>query len=108
MANGFNERMIEPVHIAYVSGPLFLIGLAVVLSRRSAIMMLMGIELMLNAANLNLVAFSNQNPEVSGQIFALFVMVVAAAEVAVGLAILLAVYKGYKSTDPEKLNRLKG
>lgn len=99
--------MIEPGMIAYVSGPLFLIGLAVILSRRSAIMMLMGVELMLNAANLNLVAFSNQHPEGSGQLFALFVMVVAAAEVTVGLAILLGVYKTYKTTDPERLNRLK-
>ena len=76
-----------------LSALLFLVGAFGVLTRHNAIMVLMSIELMLNAANINFVAFSHYHNNLDGQIFALFIIALAAAEVAVGLAILLAVYQ---------------
>lgn len=76
-----------------LSALLFLVGAYGVLTRTNAIMVLMSIELMLNAANINFVAFAHHNNSLDGQIFALFIIALAAAEVAVGLAILLAVYQ---------------
>jgi len=76
-----------------LSALLFMVGAYGVLTRRNAIMVLMSIELMLNAANLNFVAFAHYHNNLDGQIFALFVIALAAAEVAVGLAILLTLYK---------------
>lgn len=87
---------------------LFSIGLAVVVTKRNAILVLMGIELMLNAVNLNLVAFSQNDPDrLQGQLFALFVIVIAAAEVTVALAIILKVYAYYKTIDLTKVDELK-
>ena len=68
----------------------------------------MGIELMLNAANLAFVAFANQHQELSGQIFVFFVITVAAAEVAVGLALIVTIFRTRKSIDVDQLNSLKG
>ncbi len=82
-----------------VSAVLFTIGVVGVLVRRNAIVMFMSIELMLNAVNLTLVAYSNRFGSVEGQVFVFFVMAVAAAEAAVGLAIILAVYRKLRSTD---------
>lgn len=96
-------------HLYILSALLFSIGLMVVIMKRNAIMMLMGIELMLNAANLNLIAFNQKTPnELDGQLFSLFVMVIAVCETAVGLAIILQVYRHYGTSVPDEINELKG
>jgi len=81
-------------------------GLLIVLIKKNAVFVLLGIELMLNAANLNLVAFSKFDPNLNGQIFAIFSVVIAAGEAAIALAILLNIYKTYKSSDLDDLNTL--
>ena len=91
----------------WLSSALFSIGVLGVLYRRNAIINFMCIELMLNAVNLLLVAFSAKLNDASGQVFVFFIMAVAAAEVAVGLAILVLMYRNTKSTDINILNRLK-
>jgi len=91
-----------------LSSILFCIGVMGVLFRRNAIIIFMSIELMLNAVNLLLVAFSAFHNDAAGQVFVFFTMAVAAAEIAVGLAILVVVYRNTKSTDIDVLNRLKG
>jgi NAD(P)H-quinone oxidoreductase subunit 4L len=94
-------------HYLIIAALLFSIGLGVAITKRNAIAVLIGIELMLNAVNLNLVAFNQGNPVLSGQLFALFVMVVAAAESAIALAILLKVYRHYQTIDLDKVDNLK-
>ncbi|PRY12683.1 NADH dehydrogenase subunit K [Pontibacter ummariensis] len=85
-------------HILLLSALLFSIGVFAVISKRHAVVVLMGIELIFNAANLNLVAFSRHDPALlQGQLFSLFVIVVAAAEAAVALAIVLRVYQYFKT-----------
>lgn len=91
----------------WLSTALFIIGVLGVLYRRNAIIIFMCIELMLNAVNLLLVAFSAFHGDGSGQVFVFFIMAVAAAEVAVGLAILIVIYHNTKSTDINVLNKLK-
>ena len=91
----------------YLSAALFCIGLAGALTRRNAIILFMSVELMLNAVNLLMVAFSNHLGDASGQVFVFFVMVVAAAEVAVGLAILMMIYRNTGSVDVGFLKKLK-
>jgi NADH-quinone oxidoreductase subunit K len=94
-----------------LSAFLFAIGLAGALTRRNAIMVLIGIELMLNAANLNFIAFwrYGQNPEaLTGVVFVLFSIGVAAAEAAVGLALIISIYRHYRTTNVDELNSLKG
>ena len=90
-----------------VSAVLFTIGVLGVLVRRNAIVMFMCIELMLNAVNLTLVAYSNRFGSVEGQVFVFFVMAVAAAEAAVGLAIILAVYRKLRSTDVDDAHLMR-
>ena len=90
-----------------VSAVLFTIGVVGVLVRRNAIVMFMSVELMLNAVNLTLVAYSNRFGSVEGQIFVFFVMAVAAAEAAVGLAIILAVYRKLRSTDVDDAHLMR-
>jgi NADH-quinone oxidoreductase subunit K len=116
---------VVPIPIWYylvLSSLLFSIGLFTVLSRRNAIGILMGLELMFNASNINLVAF-NQRWGVTmtlqafsrasniaspvGQIFTIFTITVAAAEVAIGIALIIAMYRHYKSIDTESINLLK-
>lgn len=92
----------------WLSSILFTIGVMGVLYRRNAIIIFMCIELMLNAVNLLMVAFSNYLNDATGQVFVFFIMAVAAAEVAVGLAILVVIYRNTKSVDINFLNRLKG
>ncbi len=87
---------------------LFCIGIMGVLFRRNAIIILMCIELMLNAVNLLLVSFSAYGNNSDGQVFVFFIMVVAAAEVAVGLALLMSIYRNIASTDIDVLSKLKG
>ena len=91
----------------WLSAALFTIGVLGVLYRRNAIIIFMCIELMLNAVNLLLVAFSDYYNDASGQVFVFFIMAVAAAEVAVGLAILIMMYRNTKTTDINTLDRLK-
>ena len=86
---------------------LFTIGVMGVLFRRNAIIMFMCIELMLNAVNLLLTAFSTLHNDPGGQVFVFFIMAVAAAEVSVGLAILVLVYRNFTSIDINVLNKLK-
>ena len=90
-----------------LSTVLFTIGVLGVLFRRNAIIIFMSVELMLNAINLLLVAFSSYLSDSKGQVFVFFIMAVAAAEVAVGLAILMMVHRNTKSTDINVLNKLK-
>ena len=92
----------------YLSALLFCVGILGVLYRRSTVVMLMSVEMMLAAANLLLVAFSVMHLDTSGQVFVVFSMAVAAAEVAVGLAILVAIYRNVGSIDIDRLTNLKG
>mgnify|MGYP006167348843 CR=1 FL=1 len=92
----------------FLSIALFTIGIVGVLTRRNAIIIFMCIELMLNAVNLLFTAFSSYMGDSDGQIFVFFIMVVAAAEAAVGLAILVLVYRNTRSTDVSFLDQLKG
>jgi NADH-quinone oxidoreductase subunit K len=92
----------------WLSTVLFTIGVLGVLFRRNAIIIFGCIELMLNAVNLLMVAFSSHLNDANGQVFVFFIMIVAAAEVAVGLAILVMMYRNTKSVDIDILNRLKG
>ena len=94
-------------HYLAVSAALFAVGVAGVLVRRNLLIVLMSIELMLNAANLAFVTFSRAIGGMDGQIIVLFVMTVAAAEVAVGLAIVLAVFRVRETTNVDKINLLK-
>jgi len=82
-------------------------GLLIVLIKKNAVFVLIGIELMLNAANLNLVAFSKFDPDLNGQVFAIFSEVISAAEADIALAILLNIYKTYDSSDLDDLNTLE-
>ena len=91
-----------------LSAILFTMGALGVLIRRNALVIFMSVELMLNAANLALVAFSRLYLNLNGQIFVFFVMTVAAAEVAVGLALIVAIFKSKHSIDVDQLNSLKG
>ena len=91
-----------------VAALLFTIGLIGVLVRRSALIIFMSIELMLNAVNLSFVAFSGQHGQMDGQIFVFFVMSVAAAEVAVGLAILVAIFRNRETANVDEVHLLKG
>ena len=90
-----------------LSGILFAIGAAIVLVRRSAVISLMGVELMLNSANLAFVTFARIHGNVSGEIMAFFVMVVAAAEVVVGLAIVVSLFESRVTTNVDDLDLLK-
>jgi len=94
-------------HYILLSSIIFTIGVIGVLIRRNAIVIFMSIELMLNAVNLLLAAFSVHHNDASGQIFVFFIMALAAAEVAVGLAIIVMVYRNNASTDVDILNKLK-
>jgi NADH-quinone oxidoreductase subunit K len=98
---------VNPANYLILSGLLFTIGTVGVLLRRNAIVVFMCVELMLNAANLTLVTFSRINGTLDGQIMAFFVMVVAAAEVVVGLAIILAIFRTRRSASVDDVNLLK-
>jgi NADH:ubiquinone oxidoreductase subunit K len=91
-----------------LAAALFCIGVYGVIARKNGVMVLMSIELILNAVNINLVAFSTMTDALSGQVFALFVIAVAAAEVGVGLAIVLAIFRNYKTVDLDQVDLMKG
>ncbi|MGB0385949.1 MAG: NADH-quinone oxidoreductase subunit NuoK [Ardenticatenaceae bacterium] len=95
-------------HYLLLSAILFSLGVMGVLLRRSAIIVFLSIELMLNAVNLSFVAFSRELATVDGQVVVFFVMTVAAAEVAVGLALIVAHYRSLGSTDIDKVHQLRG
>jgi NADH-quinone oxidoreductase subunit K len=95
------------VNYIYLSVVLFAVGTATVLLRRNAIVVFMGIELMLNSANLAFVVFARIHGNLDGQLIALFVMVVAAAEVVVGLAIIMAIFRARRSASVDDANLLK-
>jgi NADH-quinone oxidoreductase subunit K len=110
MNNLHAQMIVEGVpllHYIWLSAILFSLGVMGVLYRRNAIVIFMCIELMLNAVNLLLVAFSRFHNDAGGQVFVFFIMAVAAAEVAVGLAILMMIFRNTQSTDIDFLNRLK-
>jgi len=94
-------------HYILLSAIIFTIGVIGVLIRRNAIVIFMSVELMLNAVNLLLTAFSVHHNDPSGQVFVFFIMALAAAEVAVGLAIIVMIYRNTNSTDVNILNKLK-
>ena len=87
---------------------LFCIGVYGVIARRNAVLVLMSIELILNAVNLNLIAFALLHGSVDGQVFALYVIAVAAAEVGVGLAMVLMIYRNRRSISLDELSEMKG
>jgi NAD(P)H-quinone oxidoreductase subunit 4L len=91
-----------------LSAVLFGCGIYGVLTRKHTVLVLMSIELMLAAVNINLVAFGAYNGNVAGQVFALFVLTIAAAEVGVGLAIVLLIYRNIRSADLDDVDVLKG
>ena len=90
-----------------LSAVLFVIGVVGVLIRKNIIIILLSIELMLNAANINFVAFSHYLQDITGQVFVFFVMTVAAAEVAVGLAIVIALYRNRSTINVEDISLMK-
>ena len=95
------------VNYIYLSTSLFAIGAATVLVRRNAIVVFVGVELMLYATNLTFVTFARMHGSLDGQVIALFVMVVAAAEVVVGLAIIMAIFRARRSASVDAANLLK-
>ncbi|MBN1452428.1 MAG: NADH-quinone oxidoreductase subunit NuoK [Anaerolineales bacterium] len=100
--------MVDVTYYIALSAILFTIGALGVLIRRNALIIFMSIELMLNAANLAFVAFANTYHQLNGQIIVFFVIAVAAAEVAVGLALIVAIFKTKHSIDVDQMSSLKG
>jgi len=100
--------MLPVAYYITLASVLFIIGALGVLIRHNAIVIFMSVELMLNAANLAFVAFAHAYESLSGQVFVFFVMTVAAAEVAVGLALIVAIFRTKHSIDVDQLNRLQG
>ena len=100
--------MIPTYFYVALSAVLFTLGVVGVLTRRNAIIVFMSVELMLNSANLAFVAFARQFMDLSGQVFVFFVMVVAAAEVAVGLALIVTIFRSKQSISVDELNQLQG
>ncbi len=92
----------------FLGAALFCIGVYGVLARRNGVMVLMSVELILNAVNINLVAFGAYRHNLAGQVFALFVIAIAAAEVGVGLALVLLIYRNRQSIDVDDVDLMKG
>ena len=95
-------------HFLVLAACLFVLGLVCAVTRRNAVAVLIGIELMLNAANLAFVAYAHSFEALSGQIFVFFIMTVAAAEVAVGLALIVAIFRNKHSIDVDEISNLRG
>jgi NADH-quinone oxidoreductase subunit K len=100
--------MVPTAYYVALSAILFVLGVTGVLIRRNAIIVFMSIELMLNSANLVFVAFARETTQLSGQVIVFFVMTVAAAEVAVGLALIVTIFRTKKSINVDEINQLKG
>lgn len=94
-------------HYLFFATALFCIGIVGVLTRRNALIVFMSVEIMLNAVNMLFIAFSTYKSDPAGQVFVFFIMAVAAAEVAVGLAIIVMIYRNLRSVDTSTLNNLK-
>ncbi|ARM31086.1 NADH-quinone oxidoreductase subunit NuoK [Prosthecochloris sp. HL-130-GSB] len=94
-------------HFLTISVLLFALGLFAIVTRKNAIVVLMGVELILNAANINLLAFSKFNGGMEGVMFALFVIVLAAAEAAIALAIVINIYKTFNTVDVSSIDSMK-
>ncbi|HZW38053.1 MAG: NADH-quinone oxidoreductase subunit NuoK [Syntrophothermus sp.] len=94
-------------HYLIISSILFSLGLFGIITRKNAIMVLMGVELILNAANINFIAFGKYNNYNHGQLYALFVIVLAAAEAAIALAIVLNIYKNFSTVNVDEIDTLK-
>jgi NADH-quinone oxidoreductase subunit K len=105
--DGEGEIVITTGHYIVLSAALLLIGTLGVLIRRNIVVLLMSIELILNAVNINLVAFSQHLQNLEGQIFAIFVVTVAVAEAAVGLGILIALFRNKETVQADEVNLLK-
>ena len=99
--------MVPENYYLILSAVLFAIGVAGVLIRRNPVVIFMSIELMLNAVNLSFIAFASQLNSLDGQVFVFFVMAVAAAEVAVGLAIIVSIFRARTSVDVDEMNLMK-
>src|SRR5256885_17113709 len=99
--------MITPTHYMLLSAALFMIGVVGVLVRRNIIIIFMSIELILNAVNINLVAYSNQLQNAIGQVFAVFVIAVAAADAAGGLGIIFAFYRTQETVNIDGMNGMR-
>jgi NADH-quinone oxidoreductase subunit K len=99
--------MITPTHYMLLSAALFIIGVVGVMLRRNIIVIFMSIELILNAVNINLIDFSYQLQNGVGQVFAIFVIAVAAAEAAVGLGIILAFYRNKETINIDEMNLMR-
>ncbi len=99
--------MVPSSYYLILSAILFSLGAVGVLVRRNALVMLMSVEMMLNAVNLTLITYSHFLGDVAGQVFVLMVMAVAAAEVAVGLAIVVSLFRHKRTTDVDEMNLLK-
>lgn len=95
-------------HYLFLSAVLFSFGMIAVLMRKNVIVMLMGIEMMLNAVNLSFIAFAKELGNLNGQIMVFFVMTIAAAEAGVGLALVVAIYKKYKELNIRSFEQLRG
>jgi len=100
--------MVQTEAFVMLSAVLFVLGMMGVLLRRNAILVFMSVELMLNAANLALVAFARQWNQLEGHLFVFFVMTVAAAEVAVGLALIVAIFRTKQSINIDELHQMEG
>ena len=96
------------VQFLLLSSVLFCIGVYGVLARRNGVMVLMSIELILNAVNINLVAFGQMTDNIAGEVFALFVIAIAAGEVGVGLAIVLLIFRNKRSVDLSEVDAMRG
>jgi NADH-quinone oxidoreductase subunit K len=97
------------IHYLVLAGILFVISLAgIFINRRNVLILLMSIELMLLSVNINFIAFSSYLNDIQGQVFVFFILTVAAAEAAIGLAILVVIFRQRKSLEVDKLNELKG
>lgn len=99
--------MITQTHYLALSAALFFLGVIGVLTRRNIIIIFMSMELMLNAVNINLIAFSHQLQNIVGQVFAVFVICVAAAEAAVGLGIILAFYRNKETVNIDEMSLMR-
>jgi len=99
--------MVTTTHYLMLSAALFTIGVIGVLTRRNIMVILMSIELMMNAVNINLIAFGDRLQQVTGQVFAIFVITVAAAEAAVGLVIVIAMFKNKETMNINEIDLMK-
>ena len=99
--------MVSIQHYLMLGAALFTIGVVGVLTRRNILVILMSIELMMNAVNINLIAFSDRLQQVTGQVFAIFVITVAAAEAAVGLGIVIAMFKNKETMNINEIDLMK-